>query len=151
MDRIIEEIKVIARCLDTLSNTVYKDFQLSRGQYLYLIQICEHPGMIQEKIAEVIKVDRTTAARAIKKLEISEFIIKVGDKENRKIKKLFPTEKGKELYKLIEKKEKHFNASALQSINIEEQQLVLNLIQRIRGNIEIDWQHIKKGSDAKTP
>ncbi|SNT52561.1 transcriptional regulator, MarR family [Bacillus sp. OK838] len=104
MDRIIEEIKVVARCLDTLSNIVYKDFQLSRGQYLYLIQICEHPGMIQEKIAEMIKVDRTTAARAIKKLEINEFIKKVGDKENRKIKKLFPTEKGKELYKLIEKK-----------------------------------------------
>lgn len=104
MERIIEEIKVIARCLDALSNIVYKDFQLSRGQYLYLIQICEHPGIIQEKIAEVIKVDRTTAARAIKKLEINEFIKRVGDKENRKIKKLFPTVKGKEIYKLIEKK-----------------------------------------------
>lgn len=66
MDRIIEEIKVIARCLDTLNNIVYKDLNLSRGQYLYLIQICEHPGMIQEKIAEVIKVDRTTAVRAKK-------------------------------------------------------------------------------------
>ncbi|MFS0603833.1 MarR family winged helix-turn-helix transcriptional regulator [Peribacillus frigoritolerans] len=151
MERIIEEIKVIARCLDTLSNIAYKDFQLSRGQYLYLIEICDHPGMIQEKIAEVIKVDRTTAARAIKKLEINEFIKKVGDKENRKIKKLFPTVKGKEIDKLIEKKEKHFNGSALQSINKEELQLVLNLIQRIRGNIEIEWLHIKKGSGARTP
>lgn len=123
MERMIEEIKIIARCLDALSNIVYKEFQLSKGQYLYLIQICEHPGMIQEKIAEVIKVDRTTAAHAIKKLEINEFIKKVGDKENQKIKKLFPTVKEKEIYKLIEKKEKHFNASALKRINIEEQQL----------------------------
>lgn len=126
MERIIEEIKVIARCLDALSNILYKEFQLSKGQYLYLIQICEHPGMIQEKIAEVIKVDRTTAARAIKKLEINELIKRVGDRENRKIKKLFPTVKGKEIYKLMEKKEPDFNTSALQSINIEEQQLVLN-------------------------
>lgn len=41
------------------------------------MRICEHPGMIQEKLAEMIKVDRTTAARAIQKLEINGFIEKM--------------------------------------------------------------------------
>lgn len=43
----------------------------------------------------MIKVDRTTAARAIKKLEINGFIEKKEDEHNKKIKKLLPTEKGK--------------------------------------------------------
>ena len=52
----------------------------------------------------MIKVDRTTAARAIKKLEINGFIEKKEDESNKKIKKLFPTEKGKNVYPFIKKK-----------------------------------------------
>ena len=59
------------------------------------MRICENPGIIQEKLAEMIKVDRTTAARAIKKLEIHGFIEKKDDQINKKINRLFPTEKGK--------------------------------------------------------
>lgn len=53
---------------------------------MYLVRICENPGIIQEKLAEMIKVDRTTEARAIKKLEIQGFIEKKNDEENKKIK-----------------------------------------------------------------
>jgi DNA-binding MarR family transcriptional regulator len=53
---------------------------------LYLVRICENPGIIQEKLAEMIKVDRTTAARAIKKLEIQGLIEKKNDEENKKLK-----------------------------------------------------------------
>lgn len=38
------------------------------------MRICEELGIIQEKLAEMIKMDRTKATRAIKKLELHEFI-----------------------------------------------------------------------------
>lgn len=71
MKEILREIGMIARALDSISNIVFKEYDLTRGQYLYLVRICENPGSIQEKLAEMIKVDRTTAARAIKKLEMN--------------------------------------------------------------------------------
>ena len=64
---ILREIGMIARALDSISNIEFKELSLTRGQYLYLVRICENPGIIQEKIAELIKVDRTTAARAFYK------------------------------------------------------------------------------------
>lgn len=67
MTDILREIGMIARALDSISNIEFKELSLTRGQYLYLVRICENPGIIQEKIAELIKVDRTTAARAIKR------------------------------------------------------------------------------------
>lgn len=70
MTDILREIGMIARALDSISNIEFKELDLTKGQYLYLVRICENPGVIQEKVAEMIKVDRTTAARAIKKLEI---------------------------------------------------------------------------------
>lgn len=87
MNDILREIGMIARALDSISNIEFKDLDLTRGQYLYLVRIYENPGIIQEKLAEMIKVDRTTAARAIKKLEMQGFIQKLPDEQNKKNKK----------------------------------------------------------------
>lgn len=84
MTDILREIGMIARALDSISNIEFKELDLTKGQYLYLVRICENPGVIQEKVAEMIKVDRTTAARAIKKLEIQGFIEKRPDDQNKK-------------------------------------------------------------------
>ncbi len=84
MTDILREIGMIARALDSISNIEFKELDLTKGQYLYLVRICENPGVIQEKLAEMIKVDRTTAARAIKKLEIQGFVEKRPDDQNKK-------------------------------------------------------------------
>lgn len=95
MNDILREIGMIARALDSISNIEFKDLDLTRGQYLYLVRIYENPGIIQEKLAEMIKVDRTTAARAIKKLEMQGFIQKLPDEQNKKIKNCSRLRKGK--------------------------------------------------------
>lgn len=95
MKEILREIGMIARALDSISNIEFKEYELTKGQYLYLVRICENPGIIQEKLSEMIKVDRTTAARSIKKLEINGFIEKKEDESNKKIKKAFPDRKRK--------------------------------------------------------
>lgn len=93
MMEILREIGMIARALDSVSNIEFKEYDLTKGQYLYLVRICENPGIIQEKLAEMIKVDRTTAARAVKKLEINGFIEKKEDAHNKKIKISFQQRK----------------------------------------------------------
>ena len=54
---------MIARALDSISNIEFKEYDLTKGQYLYLVRICENPGIIMEKLIDLIKVDRATAAR----------------------------------------------------------------------------------------
>jgi len=66
---ILKPIGVIARALDSIANVEFKKFDLTKGQYLYLVRVGENPGIIQEHVAEMIKVDRTTAARSVQKLE----------------------------------------------------------------------------------
>ncbi|MBY0099728.1 MarR family winged helix-turn-helix transcriptional regulator [Mesobacillus maritimus] len=145
MTEILREIGMIARALDSISNIEFKEYDLTKGQYLYLVRICEHPGIIQEKVAELIKVDRTTASRAIRKLESNGFIEKKDDDHNRKIKKLFPTEKGKKVYPFIIKEHEYSNRVALAGFTENEQEIIQTLLQRVRNNIEKDWESIKKG------
>ena len=113
MKEILREIGMIARALDSISNIEFKEYDLTKGQYLYLVRICEHPEIIQEKLAEMIKVDRTTASRAIKKLEKNGFIERREDKYNKKIKKIFPTMKGENVYPKIKRENDHSNSVAL--------------------------------------
>lgn len=146
MAEILREIGMIARALDSIANIEFKEFDLTRGQYLYLIRICENPGIIQEKLADMIKVDRTTASRATKKLEASGFIEKKADAANRKIKHIFPTEKGKAISPNISKENEHSETVALQGLSEEEATVLIGLLQRVRKNVEVDWEYVKKGN-----
>ncbi|MCR6105666.1 winged helix-turn-helix transcriptional regulator [Salipaludibacillus agaradhaerens] len=149
MKEILREIGMIARALDSISNIEFKEFDLTKGQYMYLVRICENPGIIQEKLAEMIKVDRTTAARAIKKLEINGFIEKKEDAHNKKNKQLFPIEKGENVYPFIKRENDYSNIMALEGFSKKEADTIFNLLQRIRKNVEKDWIFVKKGNDRK--
>ncbi|MCP3032548.1 MarR family transcriptional regulator [Halobacillus sp. A1] len=146
MKEVLREIGMIARALDSISNIEFKEYELTKGQYLYLVRICENPGIIQEKVAEMIKVDRTTAARSIKKLEMNGFIEKKEDEHNKKIRKLFPTEKGTSVYPSIKRENDYSNTVALDGFSEEEVETMFKLLQKARKNIEKDWEFVKKGN-----
>jgi DNA-binding MarR family transcriptional regulator len=146
MKEILREIGMIARALDSISNIEFKEYDLTKGQYLYLVRICENPGIIGEKLAEMIKVDRTSAARAVKKLEMNGFIVKKEDQHNKKIKKLFPTEKGENVYPFLKRENDYSNMVALAGFSEEEAEVISNLLQRVRSNVEKDWEYVKKGN-----
>ncbi|OZS76878.1 MarR family transcriptional regulator [Tetzosporium hominis] len=146
MTEILREIGMIARALDSISNIEFKEFDLAKGHYLYLVRICEQPGIIQEKVAEQIKVDRTTAARAIQKLELNGLIEKRVGKSNRKNKYLYPTAKGLEIYPNILKEHKYSEEVALNGLNADEAKLLEKMLVKVRGNIEKDWETVKKGN-----
>lgn len=146
MKESLREIGMIARALDSISNIEFNEFDLTKGQYLYVVRICENPGIIQEQLLDMIKVDRSTATRALQKLEINGFIEKKNDPHNRKNKKLFPTEKGEKVYPFIKRENIYSNGVALQGFSEEEKETVFNFLQRIRKNIEKDWEYVKKGN-----
>ncbi len=145
MKEILREIGAIARALDSISNIEFKELDLTKGQYLYVIRICENPGIIQEKVAELLKVDRTTASRAIQKLETKGFIEKRSDQGNKKNKLLFPTNKSLDIYPFLKREGEYSNQRALDGFSSEEVDSIHHLLTRVLQNIEIDWEAVKKG------
>lgn len=93
MNDILREIGSISRMLDAIANIEFKELKLNKGQYIYLVRIFENEGIIPERLAEVIKVDRTTLSRAVRKLEENGFILKESDPFNKKIKHLYTKRK----------------------------------------------------------
>ncbi|EGP9795877.1 winged helix-turn-helix transcriptional regulator, partial [Listeria monocytogenes] len=135
MKDILRDIGVIARALDSISNIEFKELNLAKGQFIYLVRICENQGIIQEKLVDILKIDRTTASRAIKNLEKNGLIIKKQDKNNKKNKLLFPTEKGQQLYPLIIRENEYSNAVALKGFTEAEINMLADALKKVKENI----------------
>ena len=131
------------RALDSISNIEFKELSLTRGQYLYLVRVCENPGIIQEKIAELIKVDRTTAARAIKRLEEQGFIYRQEDASNKKLSGFMP-QKRENVYPIIVRENQHSNQVALQGLSEVEISQLADYLVRMRKNVSEDWEFVKR-------
>jgi DNA-binding MarR family transcriptional regulator len=74
------------------------------------------------------------------------FIEKKEDPNNKKIKRLFPAEKGKTVYPFIKSENDYSNMVALEGFSEKEAESTFDLLQRIRKNIEKDWEFVKKGN-----
>ena len=142
---VLRDIGKITRALDSIANIEFKEYQLSKGQYLYLIRIFENPGIIPDRLAEMIKVDRTTAARAIKKLEEKGFIRKEADDVNKKIRRLFVTEDGAKLVPIIQLENQYSNQIALQNLSKKEIEAFSKALKIVAATVDKEWTSVKKG------
>ncbi|MBD5642434.1 MarR family transcriptional regulator [Clostridium botulinum] len=142
---ILREIGMIARCLQTISDVEFREIGLEKGQYMFLVRICENPGINQETLSNMLKVDRTTTAKAIKKLVESDYIIKKNDVEDKRSFKLYPSERSIGIYSFLCREEKFSTDNSLKKFSDEEKEILHNLLERMRKNIEKDWKIIKKG------
>jgi len=145
MGDVLRDIGVIARALDSIANIEFKELDLTRGQYLYLIRIDEKPGIIPDRLADLIKVDRTTASRAINKLEKQDFIEKRADPNNKKIKRLYTTDKGVKASGFIRRENRFSNDIALQGLTVGEADNFSFLLERVKSNIDSEWKTVKQG------
>jgi DNA-binding MarR family transcriptional regulator len=141
----LREIGLIARGLDAISNIEFRDIQLTKGQYVYLARIVEHPGLIQEELSEVILVDRTTVARAITKLVAGGLLEKRPVAGNQKNKALFATDAGLVAYDVVKRENDYSEERALAGFTAAERLMLNELLQKMRANVAEDWALVKSG------
>lgn len=145
MPDVLREIGTIARALDSISNVEFKPYQLTKGQYLYLVRIYEHPGIIQEDLGKLIMVERSTVIRAVQKLVTQGLVEKRPDTTNRKIRHLFTTARAQPVYDRIIAENTYSTRVALQGLSPIEQDQLGRLLRRARQNVTHDWQAVQQG------
>lgn len=142
---ILREIGMIARCFNSISDIEFREINLAKGQYLFLVRVCENPGINQEMLSNMLKIDRTTTAKAVKKLEEKGYIIRKSSEKDKRAFELYPGEKAKEIYHFLRKEENFSADTALIGFSEKEKELLYSLIKRMRTNIEKDWTVVKSG------
>lgn len=142
---ILRQIGSISRALDSIANIEFKDLKLNRGQYLYLVRIFEHPGIISDQLAILLNIDRTTTSRGVRKIEQAGLVFKKDDEVNKKIKHLFVTEAGEKLAKEIEKENTCSNELMIKGLSKTEQAELGRYLSIIEKNANENWSFVKNG------
>lgn len=83
--------------------------------------------------------------RAVQKLQRNGLVEKRPDQENKKIRRLYPTEKGRQLYPLLKREDDFSNQRALQGFSTTERHRLAVMLQRMATNVNDDWHSVKKG------
>ena len=63
------------------------------GMFMILLTVGRFDGISQEKISDYLKIDKTTTAKAIKKLESDGYVHRAEDPEDRRVNRVFLTPK----------------------------------------------------------
>lgn len=144
--RVLREIGSIARCVNTIADTEYRRFSLEKGQFLYVVRVCEHAGINQETLSNMLKVDRSTTAKAVGKLVKQGYIRKEKSERDKRAFKLFPTPRARQAYEVLRHVEDRAARKALDTFTDEESMLILTLLAKMRKNVEMDWELVKSGA-----
>ncbi|MDT4759288.1 helix-turn-helix domain-containing protein [Lactiplantibacillus plantarum] len=58
----------LSRIVTNEGNQRFAKYGLNNNQFIYLIRICEQPGLFFSQLADQMKMDRTTNYRAVQNL-----------------------------------------------------------------------------------
>lgn len=112
-----------------------KKFELTPIQFVVLNVITNNDGLYQRQISTQLLKDRPNVTRIVNILEKKELIKRIPDTYNRKVFKIYPTEKGRELHKIIEPTIINIQNMATQGISDDEIEICLDILKRIHDNI----------------
>jgi DNA-binding MarR family transcriptional regulator len=140
-------VSIIHRNLCTYMNKSLPGSDIGYGPKRFLIEIALFPGLTQEEVSERLLMDKTTTARAAKELEKKGYITRKKDTNDRRCRRLWPTEQGKIFApKVIEARKKAQEALS-QGFTEEERARVTNLLKALAENASHLRGTIQKGSE----
>lgn len=131
MFEIIRNIGSITRKLQIQSNQKFNSLNLGNNRFIYIIRICENPGMFLGEIADQLSIDRTTAFRTIKNLEKLGYLNTFEDSKDKRLRRIYPTNLASEIYPELHFFEQSSSEKLLQKLNNQEKEQLLQLLKKI--------------------
>lgn len=145
----MREIGAVSRCIYSIGDIKYKDINLQRGQFIFLLRICENEGINLIELSNLMKIDKTTSTKAVQKLINEGYLEKREDFSDRRVWRVYPTLKGQETYKHISNEEEKSSEVYYKNFSEKEKEDLVILLEKMRKNVEITWNEVKKSKYSK--
>lgn len=136
-----KEINELGRDIRKIFNYHLEGYSLGDGQFSILYEVFYNPGISQEKLSKKRNVDKTTIAKAVKKLINNGYIKKDKDKIDKRAYCLLCTEKAAQLIPEIKRVIKLENKVITEGFSEDEIKVFRKMMEKITKNID---KHLKK-------
>ncbi|WKY45148.1 MarR family transcriptional regulator [Eubacteriaceae bacterium ES2] len=140
-ERIGKNISIIHRYSQVFLNPVLKKYNLGSGQYTFLMILFDNNGINQEKLTELVKIDKANTARAVNKLVAEGYVTKTVSDKDKRAYQLYTTEKAEIIKADLNVIFDSWNNILLNGLTVEEENLLAFLLDKIEQNIS---QHFEE-------
>lgn len=108
------------------ADTFLREKGVGRGQVPYLMELYHHDGVNQDYLAQKAAMDKSTAARAIQKLEAAGLVRRVQNPQDKRENLVYLTDAGREIHPYVKDLQSQWFAKI--TVDLEEEELH-NLVQ----------------------
>lgn len=119
-------------------------YQVGCGQYVFLIRISENEGINHKDLSHLIRIDRANTTRAAKKLEEVGYIRSEQDPDDRRVQRLYLTEKGHNIMPIIRQELNAVTQIMSQGLSSDEQDLLVSMLETIETNVNLEVETLRK-------
>ena len=118
-------------------NKEISKYGIGSGQFMFLLELYKKDGKNQEDIAEDLKMDKGTTARALKKLEEQGFLTRLKDEKDKRSNKIYQSDKAKNIREDIFNILDDWNKQITRSLAKEEVKMLEDLLEKVSKNINL--------------
>ena len=138
MSQIIRDITEIARCGAQYRSEALAPLGLKACHASYLTEICAHPGISQDQLANRICINKSNVARQAAVLEEEGFITRTPSPSDKRIMELHPTQKTIDLLPQISPILRQWESCLTCDITEEEKAVLERALSRMKDKAS-DW------------
>lgn len=132
--RTLGNILSIGRCCKLYRARALGDTALRPAQQMLLSLVCRRPGLAQEELISDLRLDKTTVAHQLTKLEEEGYIRREIPAEDGRCRRIYPTEKAEAVYPQIHEAFESFTEAILAGLSESEQAELGRLTDHLRRN-----------------
>lgn len=132
MSHILRDITEITRCGVQYRTDKFAPMGLKACHGSYLLEICARPGISQEQLATSICINKSNVARQAAALEEGGFIQRCPCGQDKRVMRLYPTQKTLDLLSEIEAVMTAWQEMLTQDLTGEEQELLEAMLVRMK-------------------
>lgn len=132
MPSLMWELDAIARCATQYRTEMLAPLGLKSCHASYLIQICKTPGISQEQLARRIYFNKSSVARQLASLEEDGFIRRAASETDRRVTRLYPTERTLEILPQIREILLQWEEIATQDLSAPERETLLGILEKMK-------------------
>ena len=125
------EIGVTGRIYALYRSEKLEKLDIVGSQYLYILRVCEYPGISQERLAKILLFNRSSVTRQVAALEKKGFLRRERYEADKRTYLIYPTEKALAAEPRIRKVSRAFRKEIAGDLTPEEMERLEDLLQKV--------------------
>ena len=119
-----------------------KKLDLTKEQMIVLKKLHDQDGLNQNELAFLTLRNKSSLTRLLTKMEKKNYIFRKQSKEDKRIKNVYLTKFGKEIFEKTKPVIQNLILRMEQNISLEEKQQIINIFKKIQTNFCLKAEHI---------